>query len=92
MSFEIGLDHAKMLVKLVETGPIKAGDLLPVGLRDTLIKHGFATRVIIDGEDSFVAATDEGKMLYCNRIVGVDTLAKAVQKRQERGELLQFAR
>lgn len=92
MSYEIGLDHAKMLVKLVETGPVKAGELLPVGIRDTLIKHGYATRVVVDGEDSFVAATDDGTKVYCNRIVGEDSLTKAVQKRQARGEVTQFAR
>lgn len=92
MSFELGLDHARMLVNLIENGPIKSTELLPVSIRNTLLEQNLASRVIVDGEDNFVAATVDGKNVYCKKLIGVDSLPAAIRKRQANGELTRFAR
>jgi hypothetical protein len=92
MDFALSLDHAHMLVELIEEGPIKSSDLGRPKLRNELVRAGFATMVVVDGEDGFMAATHAGKLTYCKKIVGVDDLAGAVKKRRANGELARLAR
>lgn len=92
MEFALSLDHAQMLVDLIEQGPIKSSDLGRARLRNELVRAKLATVVVVDGEDGFMAATREGKLVYCKRIVGIDDLASAVKKRRASGEVTRFAK
>lgn len=80
------------LVALVETGPLEDGKLPCRAARETLVEAGLASKIVMDGERGFTAATPEGASIYCNRIVGVELLARAVQTRREKGVIRQLAR
>jgi hypothetical protein len=91
--YQLELPQAKMLVRLVEQGPVKLEDLRDdIVSRETLLTQGFANKIVMDGEDNFVAATHLGRSLYCKRIVGEDNLAIAIQKRKLQGEIQRLAR
>ncbi len=90
--FQLGLSHAKMLVTLIETGPIKSQELTEVTIRNTLIEQGLASKIVLDGEDNFVAATHAGRLCYCKMIVGEDNLSRAIQLRRQRGEVIRLAK
>jgi hypothetical protein len=92
MDFEMEMTHAKMLVELVEHGPLHQQDLGDALTREALIRHGLASKIVFDGEQNFIAATYLGSSVYCKKIVGEDHLHLAVQKRRQQGEITQFAR
>jgi hypothetical protein len=92
MDFELEMQHAKMLVALVETGPLHQQELGDALTREALIRHGLASKIVFDGEQNFIAATYLGSSIYCKKIVGEDILQHAIQKRKKQGEVARLAR
>lgn len=76
-------EHVNLLIQLVESGPIHAADLGEPLQRERLIREGLATKIIVDGERNFIAATELGSGYYCRRVVGADRLEDAIQKRKQ---------
>lgn len=92
MDFQLEIGHARMLCALVETGPLHQADVGDALTREALIRHGLASKIIVDGESNFIAATTLGSSIYCKKIVGEDILQHAIQKRRKQGEVARFAR
>lgn len=90
--FKLEMTHANMLVRLVETGPLTSQELGDAMTRESLVREGFASKIVFDGEDNFVAATYLGKHIYCKRIVGEDDLASAIRLRKKRGVVERLVR
>lgn len=80
------------LVQLVEDGPLEETNVHSRAAVGDLILAGLAVKIVIDGERGYVAATAVGATIYCNRIVGVEQLERAVQTRKKRGVIRQLAR
>lgn len=84
------------LVALVEAGPLWDGDVPSKSGRDDLIEKGFATRVIVNGEDGYTAATYAGRDAYKSRYSEpgneADTIAEAKANRIARTLMKQVIR
>ena len=69
------------IIALIENGPLFDGDVPSKSARDSLMDKGYATRVVVKGEDGFNAATQKGALLY-KQLVGEDNLSQAIEKRK----------
>ncbi len=69
------------LVALVERGPLHDGDVPSKTGRDTLLKMGFAVKIVHCGEDSYQAATYKGRDAYLRRFKA-DTVREAIANRK----------
>lgn len=68
------------LVALVENGPLWDGDVPSKSGRDSLIERGFASRVIVRGEDGWQAATYQGRDAYKAMFPGPDGPADTIKE------------
>ena len=70
------------LIALVEQGPLWDGNVPSKSGRDDLIAHGYAIRVINNGEEGFTAATPLGAQFYINHVAPGSSLKEAIAKRR----------
>lgn len=68
------------LIALCEAGPLDDGDVPSKQERDELVKHGYACRISVKGEQGYNAATYKGNIAY-SHYFGADTMAEAKAKR-----------
>jgi hypothetical protein len=81
---ELPSGWAETIIKLVESDtPVDDGDFPSKQARDMLIKHGYATYVVLKGRQAGCVATYKGSYLYC-QLVGSKSynLAQAIRIRQ----------
>ncbi|KVN83456.1 hypothetical protein [Burkholderia ubonensis] len=69
------------LIGLVERGPLWDGDVPSKAGRNKLIEWGLATRVVVNGEEGYTAATYAGSAAFLARY-GSDTIAEAMKARK----------
>lgn len=70
------------LIALVERGPLDDGDVPSKAGRNSLIERGFATKIVVNAQDGYNAATYLGRdayMLYFGTALGgqADSIAEA---------------
>lgn len=68
------------LVALVERGPLWDGDAPSKSGRDGLLNRGFASKVIVKGEDGWQAATYAGRDAYKALFPGPDGPADTIKE------------
>lgn len=78
---ELSAAELDTLIGLVEFGPLWDGDIPSKAGRDSLIKMGFAVRIILCGEDGYTAATYSGGNAYTERYGPADTIGQAMGNR-----------
>lgn len=71
------------LIALVERGPLHDGDLPSKSGRDCLVKIGFASQTVVNGEEGYQAATLRGVEAY-KKYFGASTVQEAIVKRKEK--------
>lgn len=72
---------AEVIICLVEQGPVDDGDIPSKSARNELIHRGFASKVIVQGEEAGNVATYRGRDLYC-QLVDAFPLKDAIAKRR----------
>ena len=78
---ELSAAELDTLIGLVEFGPLWDGDVPSKAGRDSLIKMGFAVRIVLRGEDGYTAATYSGRDVYKERYGPADTIRQAMGNR-----------